>query len=73
MLGDRYLITGLFADVVLEENHFYELVITENLVEKDSAISNYCYKASPEVTMKIDWSESIGKMNGLIGNFLDDS
>ena len=68
LLGGHRSIMGLFADVVIEENLSDELVITEHPVEKGSPISDHCYKAPPEVTMKIGWSESAGRMNGLIGN-----
>ena len=68
LFGGHRSIMGLFADVVIEENHSDELVITEHPVEKGSPISDHCYKAPPEVTMKIGWSESAGRMNGLIGN-----
>ncbi len=70
LLGGHRSIMGLFADVVIEENLSDELVITEHPVEKGSPISDHCYKAPPEVTMKIGWSESAGRMNGLIGNYI---
>ncbi|ARG16076.1 hypothetical protein B7L44_05400 [Acinetobacter nosocomialis] len=68
LFGGHRSIMGLFADVVIEENHTDELVITEHPVEKGSPISDHYYKVPPEVTMKIGWSESAGKLNSLIGN-----
>ena len=64
-MGSHRSIMGLFADVVIEENHSDELVITEHRVEKDSPISDHCYKTLLVVTMKIGWSKRVGKLNSL--------
>lgn len=68
LFGGHRSIMGLFADVVIEENHSDELMLTEHPVEKGSPISDHCYKAPPEVTMKIGWSESAGQLNNILGN-----
>lgn len=68
LFNNKRSIMGLFADVVVEENHTDKTVITEHPVEKGSPISDHCYSAPAEVTMKIGWSESAGKLNKLLGS-----
>lgn len=52
---------GLFADVTIEEKHKDELKITEHPTEAGAAISDHVYKETPELTMKVGWSESAGQ------------
>lgn len=68
LAGQGRTIMGLFADVTIEEKHKDELRITEHPTEVGSSISDHAYKDAPEVTMKVGWSESAGKLNGLVGD-----
>lgn len=68
LLSGNRSIMGLFADVVIEEQHTDELNITDHPVEKGSNISDHAYLAPPEVTMELGWSESAGRLNSLLGN-----
>lgn len=67
LFNNKRSIMGLFADVVIEEHHTDKLVITQHPVEKGAPISDHYYKVPPEVSMKIGWSESAGKLNKLLG------
>lgn len=53
----RY-ISNIIPDVVLEENHRDELVVTEHPIEQGAAISDHIYKRPAEVTMRCGWSNS---------------
>ncbi|QNH50343.1 hypothetical protein HWI77_11510 [Acinetobacter venetianus] len=66
--GRGRTIMGLFADVTVEEKHKDELKITEHPTEVGAAISDHAYKESPEVMMKVGWSESAGTLNGFLGD-----
>lgn len=66
--GRGRTIMGLFADVTVEEKHKDELKITEHPTETGAPISDHAYKEPPEVTMKVGWSESAGKLNGFLGD-----
>lgn len=66
--GRGRTIMGLFADVTVEEKHKDELKITEHPTEVGAPINDHAYKEAPEVSMKVGWSESAGKLNGLVGN-----
>lgn len=66
--GRGRTIMGLFADVTIEEKHKDEMQITEHPTEVGAPISDHAYKEPPEVTMKVGWSESAGKLNGFLGN-----
>lgn len=68
LAGQGRTIMGLFADVTIEEKHKDELQITEHPVETGTPISDHAYKEPPELTMKVGWSESAGKLNGMVGN-----
>jgi hypothetical protein len=68
LFNNKRSIMGLFADVVVSENHTDKTVITEHPVEKGAPISDHCYSAPAEVTMEIGWSESAGKLNKMLGN-----
>lgn len=68
LAGRGRTIMGLFADVTVEEKHKDELQITEHPTEVGSPIHDHAYKEAPEVTMKVGWSESAGKLNGLVGS-----
>lgn len=68
LAGQGRTIMGLFADVTIEEKHKDELTITEHPTEQGAAISDHAYKEPPEVTMKIGWSESAGRLNGFVGD-----
>lgn len=68
LAGKGRTIMGLFADVTIEEKHKDELQITEHPTEVGSSISDHAYKEAPEVTMKVGWSESAGKLNGMVGD-----
>lgn len=68
LFAKKRSIMGLFADVTIEEQHSDELNITEHPVESGSPISDHAYMSPPEVTIKLGWSESAGKLNGLLGN-----
>ncbi len=66
--GRGRTIMGLFADVTIEEKHKDELKITEHPTEVGAPINDHAYKEPPEVSMKVGWSESAGKLNGLVGD-----
>lgn len=66
--GRGRAIMGLFADVTVEEKHKDELKITEHPTEVGTPINDHAYKEAPEVSMKVGWSESAGKLNGLVGD-----
>lgn len=66
--GRGRTIMGLFADVTVEEKHKDELKITEHPTETGAPISDHAYKEPPEVTIKVGWSESAGKLNGFLGD-----
>ncbi len=66
--GRGRTIMGLFADVTIEEKHKDELKITEHPTEVGAPINDHAYKEAPEVSMKVGWSESAGKLNGLVGD-----
>ena len=66
--GRGRTIMGLFADVTVEEKHKDELKITEHPTEVGTPINDHAYKEAPEVSMKVGWSESAGKLNGLVGD-----
>ena len=68
LAGKGRTIMGLFADETVEEKHKDELKITEHPTEAGAAISDHVYKETPELTMKVGWSESAGKLNGYVGN-----
>ena len=68
LAGKGRTIMGLFADVTIEEKHKDELKITEHPTETGAAISDHAYMETPELTMKVGWSESAGKLNGYVGN-----
>ncbi len=68
LFAKKRTIMGLFADVTIEELHSDELNITEHPVETGSPISDHAYMTPPEVTIKLGWSESAGKLNNLLGN-----
>lgn len=68
LFAKKRTIMGLFADVTIEEQHNDELNITEHPVETGSPVSDHAYMNPPEVTIKLGWSESAGKLNSLLGN-----
>jgi hypothetical protein len=68
LAGKGRTIMGLFADVTVEEKHKDELKITEHPTEVGAPINDHAYKEAPEVSMKVGWSESAGKLNGLVGD-----
>ena len=68
LAGKGRTIMGLFADVTVEEKHKDELKITEHPTEVSAPINDHAYKEAPEVSMKVGWSESAGKLNGLVGD-----
>ncbi|WP_151746656.1 phage baseplate protein [Acinetobacter soli] len=68
LAGRGRTIMGLFADVTIEEKHKDETEITEHPTEVGSPISDHAYKLPPEVTIKVGWSESAGRLNGMVGN-----
>lgn len=68
LLSGNRSIMGLFADVVVEEQHTDELTITDHPVEKGSNISDHAYLMPPELSMQIGWSESAGRLNSLLGD-----
>ncbi|MBJ8426051.1 phage baseplate protein [Acinetobacter bereziniae] len=70
LAGRGRTIMGLFADVTIEEKHKDELQITEHPTEVGSPMADHAYKEPPEVTIKVGWSESAGKLNGLVGDSL---
>lgn len=68
LAGKGRTIMGLFADVTIEEKHKDELQITEHPTEVGSPMADHAYKQPPEVNIKVGWSESAGKLNGLVGD-----
>lgn len=68
LAGKGRTIMGLFADVTIEEKHKDELIITEHPTEVGSSFHDHAYKEAPEVTMKVGWSESAGRLNGYVGD-----
>lgn len=67
LAGKGRTIMGLFADVTIEEKHKDELNITEHPTETSASISDHAYMEAPELTMKVGWSESAGRLNGFVG------
>lgn len=51
-------IGGIFPDVVIEEQHVDELVITEHPVAQGAPITDHAYKTPARITMTCGWSES---------------
>ena len=68
LAGKGRTIMGLFADVTIEEKHKDELNITDHPTEAGASISDHAYMEPPELTIKVGWSESAGKLNGYVGN-----
>ncbi|MFP0547877.1 phage baseplate protein [Acinetobacter baumannii] len=68
LAGQGRSIMGLFADVTIEEKHKDEVQITEHPTEVGAAITDHAFKETPEVSMKVGWSESAGKLNGFVGD-----
>lgn len=68
LAGRGRTIMGLFADVTVEEKHKDEMQITDHPTEVGSPISDHAYMEPPEISMKVGWSESAGKLNGLVGD-----
>lgn len=68
LAGQGRTIMGLFADVTIEEKHKDEVEITEHPTDVGSPFSDHAYKTPPEVSMKIGWSESAGRLNGMVGD-----
>lgn len=68
LAGRGRSIMGLFADVTVSEKHKDEMTITEHPTDIGSPISDHAYKEPPEVQIKVGWSESAGKLNGMVGN-----
>ena len=68
LAGRGRTIMGLFADVTVEEKHTDETEITEHPTEVGAPINDHAFKKPPELKMKIGWSESAGKLNGLVGD-----
>lgn len=48
----------IVPNVVVEEQHRDELLITEHPIEQGAAISDHAYKRPAEVTMRCGWSNS---------------
>ena len=70
LAGQGRTIMGLFADVTIEEKHKDEVEITEHPTDVGSPMSDHAYKLPPEVSMKLGWSESAGRLNGMVGDTL---
>lgn len=68
LAGQGRTIMGLFADVTIEEKHKDEAQITEHPTEVGTPISDHAYMEPAELVMKVGWSESAGKLNGMVGN-----
>lgn len=66
IFGKKRQIAGIIPDVVIEEKHHDELVITDHPVEKGAIISDHAYKQPEEVTVKFGWSDSSNALNSLI-------
>lgn len=68
IFAKRRSIMGIFPDVVVQEQHTDELMITEHPVERGSPISDHAYMKPVELQMDIGWSESAGRLNDLLGD-----
>lgn len=68
LAGRGRTIMGLFADVTLEEKHNDELEITEHPTEVGAPIADHAYKLPSELSIKVGWSESAGRLNGMVGD-----
>ena len=68
LAGRGRTIMGLFADVTLEEKHKDELEITEHPTEVGAPIADHAYKLPSELSIKVGWSESAGRLNGMVGD-----
>lgn len=70
LAGQGRTIMGLFADVTVEEKHTDEMEITEHPTEVGAPINDHAFKKPPElkVKVKVGWSESAGKLEGLVGS-----
>jgi hypothetical protein len=51
-------IDDIIPDVVFEESHRDELIITQHPVEKGAAITDHAFKRPAEVEMRCGWSDS---------------
>lgn len=68
LAGRGRTIMGLFADVTLEEKHKDELEITEHPTEVGAPIADHAYKLPSELSIKVGWSESAGRLNSMVGD-----
>jgi hypothetical protein len=56
-------IAGIIPQVVLEEHHHDEMVITSHPVQNGANITDHSYKAPATVTMRCGWSDSASVFN----------
>lgn len=56
-------IAGIIPQVVIEEHHHDELVITEHPVQSGSVITDHAYMKPCQVTMRCGWSDSASIFN----------
>ena len=68
LAGQGRTIMGLFADVTVEEKHTDEMEMTEHPTEVGAPINDHAFKKPPELKIKVGWSESAGRLDGLVGN-----
>ena len=68
LAGKGRTIMGLFADVTIEEKHDDEIEITEHPTDVGSPMHDHAYKVPPKLSMKLGWSESAGRLNGMVGD-----
>lgn len=68
LAGKGRTIMGLFADVTIEEKHEDEIEITEHPTDVGSPMHDHAYKTPPKLSMKLGWSESAGRLNGMVGD-----
>ena len=68
LAGQGRTIMGLFTDVTVEEKHTDEIEITEHPTEVGAPINDHAFKKPPELKIQVGWSESAGRLEGLVGN-----
>lgn len=59
-------IGSIIPDVVVQESHRDDLIVTDHPVEKGAAISDHAFKRPCEVEMTCGWSNSTGGSAGYV-------
>ena len=71
LFGTTRSLAGVIPDIVVEERHTDQLMITEHPVEQGAPITDHAFKVPPEVVVRAGWSNS--GIAGLVDGGLDES